>query len=86
MLVAGAALGRYAANDGFYLYAAVGGLMVVLGGGILIWAGNHYSDLHGPLRAGESPVHPLGARLVGFGATGGSFVALLVAIQLILID
>ncbi len=86
ILVAGAALGRYAANDGFYLQAAVGGLMVALGAGILIWAGNHYDALHGPLRAGDSPVHPNAARVVGLAATGGSLVALLVAIKLILIN
>ena len=83
VLVAGAVLGRYAANDRFYVTSLFGGAMVALGAGILIWAGRHYDDLHGPLRAGQSPVHSTAARIVGLASVGGSLIALLVAARVI---
>ncbi|MEZ5340682.1 MAG: DUF202 domain-containing protein [Acidimicrobiales bacterium] len=85
-MVAGAALGRYAANDGFYIQAALGGALVMVGAAILIWAASHYDDLHGPLRSNESPVHPTAARVVGLAAMSGSLVALLVAARLVVDD
>jgi uncharacterized membrane protein YidH (DUF202 family) len=63
-MVAGTLLARYAVEIHPVL-AAIGVSQVVFGGVLLAWAGRHYDDLHAPLRAGESPVHPGAARLVG---------------------
>jgi uncharacterized membrane protein YidH (DUF202 family) len=43
----------------------IGFAQVLLGAGLLIWAGYHYDDLHGELRAGRSPIRPGATRLVG---------------------
>ena len=32
---------------------------------MIFWAEFRYDSLHGPLRAGENPVHPTMVRLVG---------------------
>lgn len=45
--------------------AVIGFGQVVFGAGLLLWAGRHYESLHGPLRAGENPLHPTAAGLVG---------------------
>ena len=63
-MVTGTLLARYAVGIHPAL-AAIGVAQVVLGGLLLAWAGRHYDDLHAPLRAGESPVHPGAARVVG---------------------
>ena len=65
-MVAGVLLARYTAESLHPSVAAVGLAQVVVGGAVLVWAGRRYEDLHGPLRAGQSPVHPNAARLVGF--------------------
>lgn len=60
--------------------AVMGIAQVVLGGLVLIWAGKHYDDLHAPLRAGQSPVHPGAARVVGLTAIGFTGAALVVTV------
>lgn len=84
IIVAGALLGRYAAKDGFLLPAAVGGIMVVLGVGILVWSGYHYADLHDALRDGITPAHPKATRIVGSVSIAGSLVALMIAARLVI--
>lgn len=42
---------------------------VILGGALLVWAGYRYDNLHGPLRAGETPIHPTASRVVGIAVT-----------------
>lgn len=64
-MVAGVLLARYAADTVHYTIAGFGIAQVVVGAVILVWAGRHYDDLHGPLREGDSPVHPNAARVVG---------------------
>ncbi len=64
-MVAGVLLARYAARSLHYVIAFVGIAWVAVGAGILLWSARHYDDLHGPLRAGQSPVHPTAARVVG---------------------
>ncbi len=81
LLVAGAAIGRIAVSDGFLIPAIVGGLIVVLAILVLLWSARHYEELHGPLRAGESPVHPTATRLVGFAAIAGSVIGLLIGVE-----
>lgn len=82
-MVAGVILARQAAllHPGF---AAFGMLQVLMGSAVLIWTGQHYDDLHGPLRDGLSPVHPAGAQLIGAMTTAFCAIALLVAIALAL--
>ena len=56
----------------------IGFAQVIFGGAVLVWAGYRYDNLHGPLRAGESPIHPTAARVVGAAAT--AFTGLATAI------
>ncbi len=63
-MVAGTLLARLAARI-HPLLAVVGIVQVLSGGLLLVWAGRHYDALHAPLRAGQSPVHPGAARVVG---------------------
>lgn len=64
MIVAGALLARVAVEVHPAL-AAVGIAHLLVGAGLLVWAGYHYDELHGPLRRGESPIRPRSVRLVG---------------------
>jgi uncharacterized membrane protein YidH (DUF202 family) len=66
-MVAGVLMARYAAESVHFAFAFVGIAQVVVGAVILVWTGLHYDDLHGPLRAGQSPVHPTAARVIGVG-------------------
>lgn len=66
-MVAGVLLGRYVAEKLHPAFAAIGLVQVVFGSAVLLWAALHYEELHGPLRAGDSPVHPTAARIVGVG-------------------
>ena len=52
---------------------------VILGGGLLVWAGYRYDNLHGPLRAGETPIHPTATRVVGTAVTAFTGLALTTA-------
>jgi uncharacterized membrane protein YidH (DUF202 family) len=78
-MVAGLLLARYASEINVLL-GVLGFAQVLVGAALLVWSGKHYDELHGPLRAGENPVHPLAARLVGLSATVFSGAALLIAI------
>ncbi len=78
-MVAGLLFSRQATTIHVSL-AALGIAQVVLGGLVLIWAGRHYDDLHAPLRAGQSPVHPDAARLVGLTAIGFTGAALIITV------
>ncbi|MEM9036892.1 MAG: DUF202 domain-containing protein [Actinomycetota bacterium] len=85
MMVAGAILARYAASVSHPTWALVGLAQVAIGGGVMVWAGWHYDELHGPLRAGNPVVHPTAARLVGLttvGFTGFGLITALVVITL----
>ncbi len=83
-MVAGVLLARYAAQTVHYVIASVGVAWVVVGSAILVWSGRHYDDLHGPLRAGQSPVHPTAARILGIGTIvfTGFGLALAILIEL----
>lgn len=83
-MVAGVLLARYSAQELHVAVAAVGILQVVIGAMLLIWTGAHYDELHGPLRAGDSPVHPVAARIVGIATVCLSGSALIVAIAIAL--
>jgi uncharacterized membrane protein YidH (DUF202 family) len=79
-MVGGVLLARYAAQTLHWIFAAFGMLTVVIGGGLLVWTGRHYDDLHGPLRAGASPVHPTAARIVGRAAIAFALAALALSV------
>jgi uncharacterized membrane protein YidH (DUF202 family) len=79
-MVGGVLLARYATQSLHWGFAAFGLATVVLGGTLLVWSARHYDDLHGPLRAGESPVHPTAARVVGLGVIGFTAVSLVLAV------
>lgn len=79
-MVAGVLLGRYAAESLHYGFAAIGLVWVVIGGALLVWSARHYDDLHGPLRAGQSPVHPGAVRVVGLGTIIFSGAALVLSL------
>lgn len=66
-MVAGVLMARHAAESVHFAFAVLGLAQVVVGAAILVWTGLRYDDLHGPLRAGQSPVHPTAARIVGIG-------------------
>lgn len=80
VIIAGVLLARYSAETVHYTIAAVGGVQVLLGAGLLVWSGRHYDELHGPLRAGASPVHPGATRLVGAATVVFTAVALVLAV------
>jgi uncharacterized membrane protein YidH (DUF202 family) len=82
VMVAGLLLSRFAATEGFWLLAAAGMGQVTFGAVLLVWAGTHYEDLHGPLRLGADVVHPSAARWIGVATvigTGAGLVAAIVA-------
>lgn len=81
-MVAGVILARYAAASSFRAAAAVGVLQTIVGGALLVWAGNHYEELHGPLRSGTSVVHRNAAKFTGLAAVLFSGFALVLAIAL----
>lgn len=78
-MVAGVILARYATSL-TRVFAAVGVLQVLIGATLLVWTGVRYDQLHGPLRRGESPVHPTAARLVGLSTIVFTGAASIIAI------
>ena len=80
IMVNGVLLARYAAQDTHWTIAFMGLAETVAGGGLLVWAGLHYEDLHGPLRSGQSVVHPTSTRIVGTLATFFMGVSMLLVI------
>jgi uncharacterized membrane protein YidH (DUF202 family) len=79
-MVAGTLLARWAAEDAFMIIAVFGVVQVAFGAGLLAWSGTHYDELHGPLRTGQNPSHPLAARVVGLATTAGIGLALVLAV------
>jgi uncharacterized membrane protein YidH (DUF202 family) len=80
MTVAGLVLSRFAAIHEYWLVAGVGLLQTAFGAGLLVWAGTHYDDLHGPLRANADVVHPHAARVVGLVTVTAIGLALATAV------
>ena len=83
-MVAGVLLARYAAAALHPLLSAFGVVQVIFGSGVLVWAAQHYDELHGPLRAGQSPAHPRAAKVVGLAAVAFTGVATVVAVVIAL--
>ena len=81
-IVAGALLARHAATIHVSL-AVLGIAQLLTGAALLIWSGHHYDALHRPLRDGESPVHPMAAKIMGVTTMLFTGVATLVAVAAI---
>lgn len=85
LLVNGALLGRYGANDGMWIFAGVGIAIATVGTGILIWTGYNYQTFHEVLESGASPVHPGATRWLGivttFTASAALIQGILVALE-----
>lgn len=82
-MVIGWLMTRVGASIHPYL-GVVGIVQVLAGAALLVWAGKHYEDLHGPLRAGESPTHPGAVMVVGIGTTLATGLATVLAVVYIL--
>jgi uncharacterized membrane protein YidH (DUF202 family) len=78
-MVAGLLLARIAARQHLAL-SGFGIVWVTIGAGVLVWTGRHYEALHGVLRSGESPVHPVAVRVIGATTTFFTGLATMVAL------
>lgn len=70
--IAGMVLGLLTTRIGARIHPGLGVIGVIevcLAAALLVWSGRHYEELHGQLRAGESPAHPEVAMLVGVGVS-----------------
>jgi putative membrane protein len=79
-MVAGIVFARFAALEAIWWAAAIGLAQTAFGAALLVWAGVHYEELHGELRAGNDVVHPRATRLVGVTAVAAIGLALVVAL------
>jgi uncharacterized membrane protein YidH (DUF202 family) len=79
-MVAGIVFARFSAVHEIWWAAAVGLAQTAFGAALLVWAGAHYEDLHGQLRAGDDVIHPRATRLVGATAVGAIGLSLVVAV------
>ncbi len=86
MMVAGVLLARYAAQSLHLVFAFIGFGEVLAGAAVLLWSGQHYENLHGRLRLGESPVHTTAARLVGIGSITFTGLATALAVVIVFVD
>jgi hypothetical protein len=73
-------LARFAVVEEHWIVAIVGLAQTAGGAGVLVWAGVHYDDLHGPLREGADVVHPRAASIVGLATVMLAGVALASAV------
>lgn len=83
-MVAGVLMARYAAQSLNFAFAFLGLAQVVVGAGLLLWSARHYDDLHGPLHAGETPIHPTATRLVGLSTVAFTAAGLALAVVIAL--
>ncbi len=84
LVVFAVVLARVAALERWWPFAAVGLVLTAVGAGVLVWAGSHHEDLHGPLRRGDQVVHPLAARALGLVTVAGCGVGLVVGLAVAL--
>ena len=82
-VIAGALLARTASEHAHYLFGVFGALWVAVGGVVIFWAEFRYDSLHGPLRAGENPVHPKMVRFVGVATVSFIGFALMLIVYLL---
>jgi uncharacterized membrane protein YidH (DUF202 family) len=82
LMVAATLLARYAAEDGFWPVAGAALVLAAVGGGLLVWSGVHYDDLHGPLRAGGEVDHHRLIQVVGLAVAAVAATALVLSVWL----
>jgi uncharacterized membrane protein YidH (DUF202 family) len=82
LVVLAVLLARVAAIERWWPVAAAGVALTAAGAAVLVWAGSHHDDLHGPLRRGEQVVHPLAARVTGMVAVTGCGLSLAVGVAI----
>ena len=78
-MVVGVLLARAAAGDAHWITALAGLAQTFVGAAVLVWAGLHYHQLHGPIQRGDGVVHPGAARAVGIATIAVTGVSLLLA-------
>jgi uncharacterized membrane protein YidH (DUF202 family) len=83
IMVSGLVLSRFAAVNSSLVVVAAGLLQTAFGAGVLVWAGSHYDDLHGPLREGADVVHPQATRVVGLVSVTAIGVGLVLALVVV---
>ncbi|HSM64982.1 MAG TPA: DUF202 domain-containing protein [Ilumatobacteraceae bacterium] len=83
-MVVGIVLARVAGVEGYWVVAAAGLAQTVFGAALLVWAGVHYDDLHGPLREGADVVHPRATQLLGLATLAVIGVATVLAAVVVL--
>ena len=74
---------RVAAIERWWAFAAAGLALTAIGAAVLVWAGSHHEDLHGPLRRGDQVVHPLAARITGLVTVAGCGMGLVVGLAVV---
>lgn len=84
LMVAATLLARYGAEDGNWTVASAAFVLATFGGGLLLWSGIRYDDLHGPLRAGTPIEHHGIVRLTAAATVTVSAIALLLTCWLAL--
>lgn len=57
----------------------IGVAQVCASAGLLVWSSKHYDDLHGRLRSGAPPTHPVAVMAVGIGAIAATALATVIA-------
>jgi len=67
-------------TDWHLALTVIGFAQVIVGAAILVWAGYHYDELHGPLRAGQSPISPNATVVVGTATTAFTGLATITAL------
>lgn len=83
-MVVGIVLARFAATNEYWVVAALGLAQTVFGAALLVWAGVHYDDLHGPLREGVDVVHPRATQLLGLATLTVIGAAIVLAVVVVL--
>jgi uncharacterized membrane protein YidH (DUF202 family) len=83
LVVSGLALVRFSSVYEWWFFAGIGLVQTAFGAAVLVWAGWHYDDLHGPLRRGDDVVHPSAARWVGGFAIAGSGMGIVVGLLVV---
>ncbi len=68
LMVAGILLARYGSDGAHFVFALFGLAETACGSVMLLWAAQHYDDLHGPLRSGQDVAHPTATNVVGIAA------------------
>lgn len=86
MMANGILLARFAGTTAHWTIATIGLGETAVGAGLLVWAGFHYDELHGPIRAGDPVIHPTSTRVVGSLALLFIGASLLLALLLTVLD